>query len=688
MDHSDDHRAATTASGHRDRHARPDPSVQVCLVQMPYCELERPSLGIALLKAYLTQAGIASRVQYVNIDFATEFGLDIYQAIVHAPPDTLIGEWTFAAAAFGDAAPDRDPYLAAAVPMLQGQGWFPILQRLHPASDLRRVLAAVRDHAGEFVDGVARRLLATAPRIVGCTSMFQQHCASLALLRRIKELSPATVTMIGGANCEGVMGETTHRAFPWLDVVMAGEVDAFFGDFCRVILDRGLPAAARQAPEGVFCADHRGRTTPRLVPPRPILHSMDQAASPDYDDYLAQLRQAPFGDGVLPTLSFESSRGCWWGMKHHCTFCGISDETMAYRAKSPRRVVDEIMLLGQKYGIPWLEATDFILDPRVLQSAMPELAARPDHPHIFYEVKANLKREHLELLSRAGVMRIQPGIEGMHDEMLSLLDKGNHWFTNVQVLKWGQQLGLNVAWNFLVCVPGEQDEWHSEVADWLPAIYHLQPPVGVSPILFERYSVYHNRPHQYGLSLVPNRFYGMVYPLPNETLAGLAYLFEDAGSAAPRPGAVHDRILHRVSEWHRAWADGNGVRLTARDVDGRLIVHDTRGFGNEERLVFAGLERAILLACESARTRRGLEEAVRAQGYSEESARIGDCLERLQQQRVLLDWQGQILSLHVTEPVAPLIPLASRPGLTKAASVMNRLRERSLAFRCSEASCT
>jgi ribosomal peptide maturation radical SAM protein 1 len=342
--------------------------------------------------------------------------------------------------------------------------------------------------------------------------------------------------------------------------------------------------------------------------------------------------------------------------------------------------------LGKKYRVSWLEATDAILDPRILQSAMPELAAGPDHPYVFYEVKANLKREHLELLSRAGVRRIQPGIEGMHDEMLSLMDKGNHWFTNVQVLKWGQQLGINVAWNFLVCVPGEQDDWHSDVADWLPAIYHLQPPVGVSPILYERFSVYHDRPQNYGLSLVPNRFYRLVYPVPEEMLPGLAYFFDDAGSASPRPNAAHAAVLRRAGEWQRAWADGNGVRLTARDVDGQLIVHDTRGLGNGERLVFTGLERAILLACDSARTRRGVEEAMRAQDYGEESARIGDCIERLQRQRLLLDWQGQILSLHVSEPVTPLIPADARPGLLKAASCLNRMRERSIAFRCNEAS--
>ena len=104
-------------------HACPDATIQVSLVQMPYCELERPSLGIALLKAYLTQAGITSAVQYANIDFATEFGLDVYQAIVHTPAETLVGEWTFAAAAFGDAAPDRDTFLAAIGPVLPQQGW-------------------------------------------------------------------------------------------------------------------------------------------------------------------------------------------------------------------------------------------------------------------------------------------------------------------------------------------------------------------------------------------------------------------------------------------------------------------------------------------------------------------------------------------------------------------------------------
>ena len=43
---------------------------------------------------------------------------------------------------------------------------------------------------------------------------------SLALLRRVKELDPSVVTMLGGANCEAEMGWAAIRAFPWVDFVV------------------------------------------------------------------------------------------------------------------------------------------------------------------------------------------------------------------------------------------------------------------------------------------------------------------------------------------------------------------------------------------------------------------------------------------------------------------------------------
>src|SRR5689334_25246601 len=78
--------------------------VDVCLVNMPYASLNRPSLALGLLKAVLEREGIATRVLYPNLTFAETIGLRLYHLCSsQLPKDFLVGEWTFAEAAFRDA---------------------------------------------------------------------------------------------------------------------------------------------------------------------------------------------------------------------------------------------------------------------------------------------------------------------------------------------------------------------------------------------------------------------------------------------------------------------------------------------------------------------------------------------------------------------------------------------------------
>lgn len=646
-------------------------SVQVCLVHMPYSDLEWPAIGLGLLKAYLSKHQISAKAFYANLDFAAWIGVDVYKAVAATSPESLLGEWTFGKAAFAEEAPDDGPYVAWLVDQVANQAPFRSLKRLYGEAGSLQLLTAVRDAVPAFTDVLARRILAFNPRIVGCTSTFQQHCPSLALLRRIKRLSPETVTMMGGANCEGIMGETTHRYFPWLDFVMSGEVDAFFGSFCQTLIEEGVEAADRQAPQCVFGPMDRSGKRHRPGATRAVLHALDEAATPDFDDYFEALKASPLGEIIFPGVVFESSRGCWWGQKHHCTFCGLNDVGLVFRSKSAPRVVDEIMGLRQKYGVGWLVAVDTIIDIKHLSTVLPELAARDERPYIFYEVKANLKREQVRLLSQAGVRTIQPGIESLHDEVLKLMDKGNRWFTNVQLLKWAQEAGVSVNWNFLAGLPGERDEWYLDVAEWLPSIYHLEPPGPDSVVIirYDRYSVYDSRPDDYGLDLVPHRSYAHLYPLPKEALAGIAYFFEDTREETTRPsagGAGHQAVNRRILEWRQAFRGDKErppARLTACDSDGRLVVRDTRPIRAGETFTFEGLERAILLACESARTPNSLVEALRAEGYADSTERILASVQRLKDLRLLLDFLGYVLSLHVNEPVTRYLAPAERPGM-------------------------
>ena len=47
----------------------------IALVLMPFCDVERPSLALGLLKAALANNGFAAQVVYANLRFARQMGV-------------------------------------------------------------------------------------------------------------------------------------------------------------------------------------------------------------------------------------------------------------------------------------------------------------------------------------------------------------------------------------------------------------------------------------------------------------------------------------------------------------------------------------------------------------------------------------------------------------------------------------
>jgi len=576
--------------------------MSIVLVHMPYAAVERPSIGLGTLQACLRQAGLDCEVLYANLLLAERIGLKRYKLVEFTPTDVFLGEWTFGKAAFPDFQPDVDAYFAGAE--------LDVIEAIFgPREQLRPIFAELREEMPDFVEGLARRIVAGNPRVVGCGSTFQQHCASLALLRRIKELRPEIITVLGGANCEGSMGQVTHREFTWVDYVVSGEADELVVD-----LFRGLLEGRRDFPDSVLGPEQRGQ-----APGRTSVKAMDGVPTPDYDDYFRQLDLLSIGQRIEPGLLLESSRGCWWGALHHCTFCGLNGTGMAYRSKSPERTLQDFSRLQERYGSGRFEVVDNILDMRYFTSVLPQLEGRG--LNIFYETKANLKREHVQQLARSGVRWIQPGIESMHDEVLRHIEKGSTALTNVQLLKWTREFGVRVSWNFLSGFPGEQDEWYAQMAEWLPLIAHLQPPQEQSPnprwtwrvtqIRYERFSPYHVRPTDFGLELAPNRYYASVYPLSPESLDDLAYFFEDRELLKlPRTGPRSDeesrpgrRALEQwVDHWIRIYWRENPIVLSMVEMDGRLKIIDTRPCAPQRLVTLEGRARELYLACETPQT--------------------------------------------------------------------------------------
>ena len=415
--------------------------MDVVLVSMPFAEVQRPSIALGLLQASLASTDIQSEVLYGNFGLAERIGLVAYQAMQLAPTDHLLGEWCFAGYLFPISEAKDEEYLNLVLEV-RCNGFPPELE------ERKDQMLWVRRQCLAYVDWLADLILAKKPKLVGCSSVFQQHCASLALLKRIHELSPDTVLLIGGANCEGEMGLETLESFPFVDCIVSGEADALFPDLCNALLEQGR--AASSLPDGAV-SQRQLKNPFRILsqqpqqPPRSVIHDMDSLPLPDYRDYFQTLNASTLTNLIKPGLLAESSRGCWWGEKFHCTFCGLNGEGMQYRKKSPERVLDELSELRRLYGIGNIQFVDNILDMSFFKTVLPKLAAAEEKYSLFYETKANLKREQVELLADAGIRWIQPGIESLDDNALKLLDKGNSTLINLQLLKWCSELGIEVS---------------------------------------------------------------------------------------------------------------------------------------------------------------------------------------------------------------------------------------------------
>jgi len=663
--------------------------VDVCLVQMPYAVVERPSIALSILKSVLNQVDIRSSILYANLLFAEEIGVNLQQMLTMSLSDYLNGEWTFSPAAFPDFKPDAEAYFKHSAPGLRP---FQIPGQTDD-SPFAGVLQRLREITPDFVTRVARHVLTARPKIVGCTSLFQQHCASLALLRKIKELAPHVITVIGGGNCESSMGVATHEECPWIDYVASGESEDTFRELCERLLARATPKSGLSPrsllvkhsalPTGIIGPEHRkqGKAAYEALykePPRARLEDMRRSPTPDYDDFFAQLAQSPIAAFIDPGILVETSRGCWWGEISHCTFCGLNGGSMGYRAKPADLVFNELQQLVDRYGIREFVVVDNILDLDYFKTLLPQLVKAKLGYQFFYETKANLSKTHLKLMADAGINFVQPGIESLDDGLLKAMGKGTTIKKNVQMLKWSLEQGIRVIYSILFEIPGETDESYRKMAEWLPLLSHLEAPRMLVPIMFERFSPYHMRPAEFELSIAPNRSYAFVYPWKQESLERFAYFFDDysldrdrshgvGDSKRPGIGSVREALRAWAREWGRelgAEGTGEGVASLRMRKDGdRLIIHDTRACRTGSEFLLEDLAAKIYDACDQARTPSGLlKELAPLGGAGPTWALVEPILQQLVADKLVLQLDDWYLSLAVPETARPLPPRERWPG--------------------------
>ena len=599
---------------------------EVGLISMPFGGIHMPSLALSLLSAELRREGIPTAVHYLNIPFAERIGIERYDRYAENLNFAYLGEWMFSDCLFPRPPEEGERFVEEVLIPLQQFTIGEIEQ-----------FEADRALAGSFLEECLRLVDWSRYKIIGFTTTFEQNTAALAFARMVKAMAPNSTIVFGGANCEGEMGVQLRQSFPWIDFVCTGEGDEVFPELALQILGRkpwaplpGIVGAREISP-----------------PPAKMVTNLDQLPSPDFSGYFDRAESSPLHASLRSRLLMETSRGCWWGEKHHCTFCGLNGMGMRFRSKSSARALEELVELAARYKgrvnpSYSIYLTDNILDMKYLTTLLPALRETGLGISPFYETKANLSRDQVRTLAEAGVKVIQPGIESLHTELLRLMRKGCTAAQNIQLLKWCQEFHIRPLWNILFGFPGEDPRWFQEQVDTVGKLLHLTPPNALCPVRLDRFSPYFAESEVHGISRIrPARALSYIFPLPPQELSRIAYHFDFDFNDGRNPHHYIGALDEAVRDWT---AHEHERFFYAFRWRGRLILWDTRHSSPGALHVLPDGERVIYEFCDKIRGRAEITAcAQRDGGLSEhETERI---LKEWVEAGLLYEEQGCLLSL-------------------------------------------
>ncbi|MFE2179020.1 RiPP maturation radical SAM C-methyltransferase [Streptomyces sp. NPDC059455] len=614
--------------------------MRIALVNMPFADWYRPSVALSQLAAHTKREfgdSIQTEIHYVNIDFALLFGASEFNRLANEYGNltTGVGEWLFRQLAFPDSTDNADAYF---------QRYFAD----DNAAGFRAHLLRMRNRMADFCNGVIEDYRLAEADIVGFTSMFSQSIPSIALAQMIKKRNPKVITIMGGANCEAPMGTVLAERIPALDFIFSGPALHTFPEFVQCILD-GKPQLADEIP-GII--SQRNMNIDRFRRAIGRDRDIDDYVQPEYQSFVDKFDQSQealreSGGTDKPTLYFETSRGCWWGERSHCTFCGLNGLGMGYRAMAPDKALEQLHWLFQ--FSPWctdFHGTDNIMPRNYMRDVFPHLET-PAGARLFYEVKVPISDRDFRTMAQAGVREVQPGIEALATSTLKLMAKGTTSFLNLQFLQKCLRYDVVPVWNLLIGFPGEEENVYRKYAADLPNLVHLPPPDGTFLVRFDRYSPYFTKRDEYGLDLRPLDFYGLAYPVvPDDQLQDLAYFFIDENLAPYQLQSIDwiTKLRELTDAWLAAWKEGAPPRLELTvDDAGEPGVLDTR-FG-ARRWLPVGPETEAML--------RRLTSPARPEKLASE---LDTPIDRLQAQlrelagrKLLFEDEGSVISLVTVE---------------------------------------
>jgi ribosomal peptide maturation radical SAM protein 1 len=537
----------------------------VALVSMPTLSGRFPSFQLALLKPTLERAGIPVQPFSLFMYFGTHIGWRINEAIADVWP-SMVGEWIWTKAAFGDEVEaDRNEYFEKYERVFRA-----ICDQANcTIDDIQRIRS---EAALSFIDFCVDAIDWSRFGLIGFSVVFQQLLASVALAKALKKRYPNIPVIMGGAGFEDDIADEIMRNCPQVDYLHCGDAELSFPEAVRRVYE----GKSMLGLHGIMWRDgdqvaYAGRA--------PNFLDMNSTPVPDFDEYFYSRKEGgyeDYEDAREVLLPLETARGCWWGMKNHCTFCGLNRSGMEFRAKDADNVIDQLESLSRRYGIFHFNAIDNILAPEYADKLFGRLAEANTDIRIHYEIRPSISRAQLRKMREGGLFSVQPGVESLSTNILKIMRKHTTGLRNLELIKWCTYYGIHNFYNILVRFPGETIEDYQLQSEVISKITHLQPPYAIVKARADRGSPMFFDPESQAISrLQPAACYEYIFPKGRFNLERVSYYF-DHDMQNTVADEDYDDIFSLVGYWQRTWEQPYRPYLRYRKSWATIVIDDGR----------------------------------------------------------------------------------------------------------------
>ena len=339
----------------------------------------------------------------------------------------------------------------------------------------------------DYYDTVIDKIIEEKADYIGISiNSSSQIVAGLTLAHMIKQRTSAHVNI--GGNHFGRVTEALE------------EHPEFFELFCNSLtVEEGEKPCLQLAryingeipitevPNLMYLEDGKVKRNPVIEPLK-----LNQLKPPSLDGYDLTKYFTP--EIIMP---FPTSRGCYW---RKCSFCD-HDFGMYYNTKELDRLVNEIKLFKEKYGINKFEFIDEAISPAYMK-AMSERFIEENLDISFFcdaRLESEFSKEILEVASKSGLKMILWGFESGSRKIMELINKGIDLDNRLNILRRSKDAGIyNFAFIFFG-FPAETKEDAMETIDIICENTDIIHSYGKSIFTMGKHTKLREAPERYGV---------------------------------------------------------------------------------------------------------------------------------------------------------------------------------------------